>query len=297
MRSRTTAAIASRGSSSSVPRRGRRRSCSRRAQLGPRGPRARSRPGPRRLMQARTPHSAATASKSRPTRRAHGASSVRASRAIVSQRSAVTCSASARGSGGAPSPATGLGSHAQASRHGSRTAWSPPGSAHRAQMADAVEVAQATDEQLAAPDGAVAAVAASVEDRRRRLSRAHRARRGRRRGARGDAGRRASHAVALERVPGRQVVGMEVVCDDRGLDRKSLSKCAIPSVKERSVSWFFRSPMWWPTHARSPLATQNVLFSSAPQASSGRPRGTGSSMVAGTWPLDRRSSSARPPTS
>ena len=28
--------------------------------------------------------------------------------------------------------------------------------------------------------------------------------------------------------------------------------------------------MWWPTHARAPLATQNVLLSSAPQASSGR---------------------------
>ena len=28
--------------------------------------------------------------------------------------------------------------------------------------------------------------------------------------------------------------------------------------------------MWWPTQARAPLATQKVLFSSAPQASSGR---------------------------
>ncbi len=28
--------------------------------------------------------------------------------------------------------------------------------------------------------------------------------------------------------------------------------------------------MWWPTHARAPRATQNVLLSSAPQASSGR---------------------------
>ena len=28
--------------------------------------------------------------------------------------------------------------------------------------------------------------------------------------------------------------------------------------------------MWWPTHARAPLATQNVLLSSAPHASSGR---------------------------
>ena len=40
--------------------------------------------------------------------------------------------------------------------------------------------------------------------------------------------------------------------------------------------------MWWPTHARSPFATQNVFFSSAPHASSGRAAGTGSAMLAGT---------------
>ena len=39
--------------------------------------------------------------------------------------------------------------------------------------------------------------------------------------------------------------------------------------------------MWWPTHARAPLATQNVFFSSAPQASSGRRAGTGSAMLGG----------------
>ena len=33
--------------------------------------------------------------------------------------------------------------------------------------------------------------------------------------------------------------------------------------------------MWWLTHARSPLATQNVLLSSAPQASSGRGAASG----------------------
>ena len=40
--------------------------------------------------------------------------------------------------------------------------------------------------------------------------------------------------------------------------------------------------MWCPTHARAPLARQNVLLSSAPQASTGRPAGTGSGMLAGT---------------
>ena len=40
--------------------------------------------------------------------------------------------------------------------------------------------------------------------------------------------------------------------------------------------------MWWPTQARSPLATQKVLLSSAPQASSGRGAATGSSIAAGT---------------
>ena len=41
-----------------------------------------------------------------------------------------------------------------------------------------------------------------------------------------------------------------------------------PSLNERSVSSLRRSPMWWPTQARLPLARQNVFFSSAPQASS-----------------------------
>ena len=40
--------------------------------------------------------------------------------------------------------------------------------------------------------------------------------------------------------------------------------------------------MWWPTQARRPLATQNVLFSSAPQARIGRPAESGSGVLAGT---------------
>ena len=51
--------------------------------------------------------------------------------------------------------------------------------------------------------------------------------------------------------------------------------------------------MWWPTQARAPLATQNVLLSSAPHASSGRVA-TGSGSESGTNPRERRSSSEAP---
>ena len=44
----------------------------------------------------------------------------------------------------------------------------------------------------------------------------------------------------------------------------------MPSVNDCSVSAFSRSPMCGDTNARSPSARQNVLFSSAPQASTGR---------------------------
>ena len=54
----------------------------------------------------------------------------------------------------------------------------------------------------------------------------------------------------------------------------------MPSVNERRVSKFSRSPMCCEMNARSPLARQNVFFSSAPQARIGRrsrvPSGTGS---------------------
>ena len=44
----------------------------------------------------------------------------------------------------------------------------------------------------------------------------------------------------------------------------------MPSVNERSVSAFSRSPMCCETKAWRPRARQNVFFSSAPQASTGR---------------------------
>ena len=39
----------------------------------------------------------------------------------------------------------------------------------------------------------------------------------------------------------------------RARPRRARSKCATPSVNERSVSAVARSPMWWPTHARVAL--------------------------------------------
>ncbi len=53
--------------------------------------------------------------------------------------------------------------------------------------------------------------------------------------------------------------------------------------------------MWWPTQARDPRATQNVFFSSAPHASSGRSAGTGRRSASGTKPRERRTVSRRGP--
>src|SRR5437763_703005 len=51
--------------------------------------------------------------------------------------------------------------------------------------------------------------------------------------------------------------------------------------------------MWWPTHARASFATQTVLFSSPPAASSGRGAGTGSASAVGTAPRERRTQTGR----
>ena len=50
--------------------------------------------------------------------------------------------------------------------------------------------------------------------------------------------------------------------------------------------------MWWPTHARVPLATQNVFLSSAPQARIGR---SAASRAAACWPGRTRASAAGSP--
>ena len=77
-------------------------------------------------------------------------------------------------------------------------------------------------------------------------------------------------ALALERVLGRQVVGVQVVCDDLRRDRKQPLE-VLDAVGERAqglvvlkVADVVRNPR------AAPLATQKVFFSSAPHASSGR---------------------------
>ena len=110
--------------------------------------------------------------------------------------------------------AGGGDSHAHAIRHGSRIARSPPGQPHRQQRADAVERREVADEQLAAPDRAVEAVAGAVEDRADRRPWL---------AVLGQARRQVGvvvldadqlDALALERVLGREVLGVQVVRDD-----------------------------------------------------------------------------------
>ena len=129
------------------------------SRAGPPAPRARSRPGPRSVTVWRTPQSAATASNRRPMLVVSGeARPVRASCATCSQRSG-----SMPGSGAARAPISA--SHAQAIRHGSRIARLAAGHPHRPEVPDALESAQVAAQQLAAPDGAVGAVAGAVVDR------------------------------------------------------------------------------------------------------------------------------------
>ena len=122
------------------------------------------------------------------------------------RHSAATCSHSA----GTGRPAAT--SHEQAMRHGSRMAASPPGSRTGGRWRDPVEPLQRADQQLAAPHRAVGAQA-----RCRRRSPpppcpARRARPGRRRGGRGGAARPTRlHPLELQRVLGREVLGVQVV--------------------------------------------------------------------------------------
>ncbi len=84
----------------------------------------------------------------------------------------------------------------------------------------------------------------AVEDRAHGAARRSRARPGTRPGARGDAARRSARRRGLMRVLRRQVVRMQVVGDHLGRRRANTrSKCSTPSVNERSVSTFSRSPM------------------------------------------------------
>ena len=57
----------------------------------------------------------------------------------------------------------------------------------------------------------------------------------------------------------------------RGRIWNTLQKWATPSMNERMVSQFSRSPMWCERKALVPLPRQNVCLSSAPVASTGDP--------------------------
>ena len=93
---------------------------------------------------------------------------------------------------------------------------------HGLQVGDPLGLGQVAPQQLAAPDGAVVAVAGSVEDERQRRPLPRRARRGRRPRGRGDAEPRPL-GLLVQRPSCRGVVGVQVVGDDsRGGPRASL---------------------------------------------------------------------------
>ena len=128
------------------------------------------------------------------------------------------------------------------------------GHADREQVADALEGGQVADEQLAAPHRAVGAVAGAVVDRAH--GRPGLAVLGQ---ARGQVRVVVLHAHELD---ARRARARTSSTGTRGAGRgrrrpgstaNSRSKCATPSAKERSVSQFRRSPMWWPTQARVAL--------------------------------------------
>ena len=79
------------------------------------------------------------------------------------------------------------------------------------------------------------------------------------------AARSSSSAYLVDRYSGCR--SCATTCGSMSNSRR---KCSMPSVNERSVSAFSRSPMWCETKAWRPRARQNVFFSSAPQASTGR---------------------------
>ena len=125
---------------------------------------------------------------------------------------------SAGGRAGLNSPSAPTARRTPSARAGGSpvAAWHP----HRAAGADALEAAEIADQQLAAPDRAVGAVAGAVEDRADR--RAGLAVLGQSRGQVRVVMLHADQldALALERVLGRQVVRVQVVGDDLRLDRE-----------------------------------------------------------------------------
>ena len=171
-----------------------------------RAARARSPPGPRSSPCSRTPSSAATASKSRPIPDESGGSSFRLSRTTCQRSHGTGNPARSRCSG---SEAPGLPDRRLAA-----------GKRHRLEVGEPLEALEVAAQQLAAPERPVGAVARPVEDERERrplLAVLGETRRG--------VGVVVLDAdelrVLLERPLRRQVLGMEVVRDDLGLDRRA----------------------------------------------------------------------------
>ena len=134
-----------------------------------------------------------------------------------------------------PSPAAA--SQAHAIRHGWRIACAPPGSRTGRGSPDALEAVEAADQQLPAPDRAVGAVPGRRRRSRRRPVRL--AVLGERRRQVGVVVLDADEpdAVALERVLGREVLGVKVVRDDLGRHREQALEVLDPLARtDSSVS-------------------------------------------------------------
>ena len=157
-------------------------------------------------------------------------SPVAINRETAAHSTSVTASQSVGGSGRRVAVSNAAPSHAHAIRQGSRAAASPPGCRTGNKQTRAFEFAEVAGEDLASPDGAVGPVARAVEDRPHRLLGDAVLRQARRQMRVVVLDRDGFDALARERVTGRQVVGMEVVGDDLGLDREQSPEMVDPAA-------------------------------------------------------------------
>ena len=126
---------------------------------------------------------------------------------------------------------------------------------------------------------------------RRRPARSRRARPGTRPGARGGAAppRSSTPVGALERVLGRQVLGVQVVGHHLGLDREQALEVLDPlAERAQRLAVLQVADVVATARPAAPLARQNVLFSSAPQASTAAARRAAGRGWPGTYPRERR---------
>ena len=171
----------------------------------------------------------------------------------------------------------------------------PAGQRHRRQVAGPAEPGQVGHQHLAAPERPVRAVAGAVAGPARSPGRPRRCPRGRRRCARGGAARRPPRprpAPARTSWTGSPGAGRARPAPARR--RTAAGSARSPRRTSGSVSEFSRSPMCWERTACRSRSRQNVLFSSAPQPSTGRRAGHGSESGSGAYPRDRRIGVAPP---